>query len=471
MQDMMNTLILQKNAFIENGAPDINLRKDRLTRAINLLVENRSELTQAINEDFGNRSQDQSDFTDILSSIDALKHAQKHIDKWMKPERRKAAFPLGLMGAKSTIQIGPKGSVGVVSPWNFPISLLFMPLAGILAAGNQAILKPSEFTPKTSTLIEQLIAKYFDPLEVAIFTGGPEVGAEFSKLPFDHLVFTGATSIAKHVMRAAAENLVPLTLELGGKSPTLVGSSANFEVATHRIMAAKTLNAGQICLAPDYVYLPEGNVGNFVNQAKISVARLYDGLRDNDDYASLISQRHYDRLRGYIDDAKVKGATIIEINPKDENFKQQPHFKMPPTLILNPTDDMLVMQDEIFGPLLPIKTYTSIQQAINFVNEGNRPLALYYFGEDKVEEAHVLSSTVSGGATINDCIFHCAQEDLPFGGIGPSGMGVYHGIDGFYEFSHRKSVYRQIKNDKVLSMFRPPYGEGIKKQMDKMIKN
>jgi len=337
------------------------------------------------------------------------------------------------MGAKSTIQIGPKGSVGVVSPWNFPISLLFMPLAGILAAGNQAILKPSEFTPKTSALIEQLIAKYFDPLEVASFTGGPEVGAEFSKLPFDHLVFTGATSIAKHVMRAAAENLVPLTLELGGKSPTLIGSSANFEVATHRIIAAKTLNAGQI--------------------------------------ASLISQRHYDRLKGYIDDAKVKGAIIIEVNPQNENFEQQPHYKIPPTLILNPTDDMLVVQDEIFGPLLPIKTYASIQEAINFVNKGDRPLALYYFGEDKAEEAHVLESTMSGGVTINDCIFHCAQEDLPFGGIGPSGMGVYHGIDGFYEFSHRKSVYHQIKNDKVLSIFRPPYGEGIKKQMNKMIKN
>lgn len=470
-KNMETLLVAQKLAFIKNGAPSLDVRKDRISRAIALLVDNRHALTQAICDDFGNRSKSQSDLTDILSSIDALRHAKKHMDKWAKPERRKTSFPLNILGARAIIENGPKGSVGIMSPWNFPISLLFMPLAGVLAAGNHAVLKPSEFTPLTSALLQDLIPKYFDPLEVAIFTGGPDIGAAFSALAFDHLVFTGATSIAKHVMRAAAENLVPLTLELGGKSPTIVGTTADLGVATHRIMAAKTLNAGQICLAPDYVYLPDGSIDDFVKTAKSSIEKLYNGLVENDDYAAVINERHFERLTHYVEDARAKGATIIEINPNNENFSRQENYKIPPMLILNATDEMLVMQDEIFGPLLPVKTYQSIQDCIDFINKGERPLALYYFGHDKTEEKHILSSTVSGGVTINDCIFHCAQEDLPFGGIGASGMGVYHGKDGFFEFSHRTPIYRQIKSEKILSMFRPPYGETIKSQMDKLISN
>jgi coniferyl-aldehyde dehydrogenase len=457
-KNMETLLVAQKLAFIKNGAPSLDVRKDRISRAIALLVDNRHALTQAICDDFGNRSKSQSDLTDILSSIDALRHAKKHMDKWAKPERRKTSFPLNILGARAIIENGPKGSVGIMSPWNFPISLLFMPLAGVLAAGNHAVLKPSEFTPLTSALLQDLIPKYFDPLEVAIFTGGPDIGAAFSALAFDHLVFTGSTSIAKHVMRAAAENLVPLTLELGGKSPTIVGTTADLGVATHRIMAAKTLNAGQICLAPDYVYVPDGSIDEFVKIAKSSIEKLYN-------------ERHFERLTHYVEDARAKGATIIEINPNNENFSRQENYKIPPMLILNATDEMLVMQDEIFGPLLPVKTYQSIQDCIDFINKGERPLALYYFGHDKTEEKHILSSTVSGGVTINDCIFHCAQEDLPFGGIGASGMGVYHGKDGFFEFSHRTPIYRQIKSEKILSMFRPPYGETIKSQMDKLISN
>jgi coniferyl-aldehyde dehydrogenase len=470
-KNMETLLVAQKLAFIKNGAPSLDVRKDRISRAIALLVDNRHALTQAICDDFGNRSKSQSDLTDILSSIDALRHAKKHMDKWAKPERRKTSFPLNILGARAIIENGPKGSVGIMSPWNFPISLLFMPLAGVLAAGNHAVLKPSEFTPLTSALLQDLIPKYFDPLEVAIFTGGPDIGAAFSALAFDHLVFTGSTSIAKHVMRAAAENLVPLTLELGGKSPTIVGTTADLGVATHRIMAAKTLNAGQICLAPDYVYVPHGSIDEFVKIAKSSIEKLYNGLVENDDYATVINERHFERLTHYVEDARAKGATIIEINPNNENFSRQENYKIPPMLILNATDEMLVMQDEIFGPLLPVKTYQSIQDCIDFINKGERPLALYYFGHDKTEEKHILSSTVSGGVTINDCIFHCAQEDLPFGGIGASGMGVYHGKDGFFEFSHRTPIYRQIKSEKILSMFRPPYGETIKSQMDKLISN
>ncbi|MEM1151507.1 MAG: aldehyde dehydrogenase family protein, partial [Pseudomonadota bacterium] len=315
-----------------------------------------------------------------------------------------------------------------------------------------------------------MFAKAYSPEEVAVFTGGPEVGAEFSSLPFDHMIFTGATSIAKHVMRAAAENLVPLTLELGGKSPVILGRSANMEKAASRIMAGKTLNAGQICLAPDYAFVPEDKTGEFVGAATAAVEKMFPtGLKDNDDYTSVVNQRHFDRITGYIEEARDKGAEVIEINPADENFSQQPHHKIPPTLIMNPSDDMKVMQDEIFGPVLPIKSYTQTQEAVAYVNANDRPLGLYYFGEDAGEKDMVLNSTTSGGVTVNDVIFHVAQEDLPFGGVGPSGMGSYHGYDGFREFSHAKSIYTQTGSE-LLAMMRPPYGEKFRKQVSGRVK-
>ncbi|MCL4163043.1 UNVERIFIED_CONTAM: hypothetical protein GTU68_005188, partial [Idotea baltica] len=373
-------------------------------------------------EDFGHRSVDQSGFTDIASSIMTLKHAKKHVRQWMRPEKRKVDFPLNLLGSKAQLQYQPKGVIGVLSPWNFPVNLTFTPLAGVFAAGNRTMIKPSEFTEHTSELMKALFAQYYDEEEVAVCTGGPEVGAEFTKLPFDHILFTGATSIAKHVMRAAADNLVPLTLELGGKSPVILGRSANMEKAANRIMAGKTLNAGQICLAPDYAFVPQEKTAEFTAAATQAVAKMYpSGLKDNDDYTSVINQRHYDRIMGYIDDAKAKGAEVIEINPMNENFSQQPHHKIPPHIVVNPTDDMAVMQDEIFGPILPIKSYADAKDAVDYINKNDRPLGLYYFGEDASEREHVLNNTTSGGVTVNDVLFHVAQEDLPFGGVGPSG--------------------------------------------------
>jgi coniferyl-aldehyde dehydrogenase len=289
-----------------------------------------------------------------------------------------------------------------------------------------------------------------------VFTGGPEVGQAFCGLAFDHIIFTGGTSIARHVMRAAADNLVPLTLELGGKSPTIIGRSADFEQAVTRIMAGKTMNAGQICLAPDYVFAPVEKRDAFVAAATAAVGKMFPTIKDNPDYTAIITQRHYDRIKSYVDDAKAKGATIIEINPAKEDFTQQEHRRIPPTLILDPTDDMKVMQEEIFGPVLPVKTYTEVSEALAYVNAKERPLGLYYFGDDEAETEAVLNSTTSGGVTLNDVIFHVGQEDLPFGGIGPSGMGAYHGRDGFYEFSHKKAVYTQTKNN-ITAAFRPPW--------------
>lgn len=460
----------QKAAHIADGPPSVKRRKDWIDRAIALLVDNKDEIVEALNADFGSRSPVASLMTDVMGSIGPLKHAKAHMEKWMRPEKRKVQFPLGLFGARAHVEYQPLGVVGVISPWNFPFNLTFAPLAGIFAAGNRAMIKPSEYTPACSELMARMFREAYDETEVAVVTGGPAVGEAFSRQPFDHLLFTGAGSIAKHVMRAASENLVPVTLELGGKSPVIVSRTADIEDAAARVMNGKTLNAGQICLAPDYVMVPEEQEGAFVGAAQKAVAKMYPTLKDNPDYTSIINERHYERLMGYIEDARAKGAEIVEINPAHEDFSQQPYHKIPPTIIRNPTEDMKVMQDEIFGPLLPVKTYRDVSETIDYVNSKDRPLGLYYFGQDSNEERRVLERTTSGGVTVNDVIMHVSMEDLPFGGVGPSGMGSYHGIDGFRTFSHAKAVYHQAKAKFIAEMFRPPYTEKKKKTVLSQIK-
>jgi coniferyl-aldehyde dehydrogenase len=468
----MNALLVQqKAAHLRDGAPSAATRIARIDRCIALLIDNRRAIEDALNQDFGARSKDATAFTDIAGSIGPLKHARDNLAKWMRPEKRKVTPAiLGLFGAKAEIRYQPKGVVGIISPWNFPVNLTFAPLAGVLAAGNRAMIKPSEFTPATSELMAVMFAGAFPQEEIAVVTGGPEVGQAFAGLAFDHLIFTGATNIARHVMRAAAENLVPLTLELGGKSPVILGKSADIAVASARIMNGKTLNAGQICLAPDYVLTPRENLEPFVAGAQAAVSRMFPTLKDNPDYTAIVAQRHYDRITAYVDDARAKGARIVELKPESEDLSQQEHRKIAPTLIIDPTDDMLVMQEEIFGPVLPVKTYGAIDEAIAYVNKGDRPLGLYYFGTDEAERDKVLEATTAGGVTINDVVFHVAQENLPFGGVGPSGMGSYHGVDGFREFSHAKSIYTQIKSDKPLQQMRPPYGPSIRKYLDGQLK-
>ena len=464
-QRMEAVLRRQKAAHIAEGAPQAALRIDRLDRCIRLILKHKAAIARALTADFGSRPAEVTGVTDIAASIQPLKHARQHLTGWMRPEKRKTTPALlGLFGAKAEVRFQPKGVIGIISPWNFPVNLTFGPLAGVLAAGNRAMIKPSEFTPATSELMAQMFAEAFDETEIAVFTGGPEVGQAFAGLAFDHLVFTGATSIGRHVMAAAAKNLVPVTLELGGKSPVILSRTADTATAADRIMAGKTLNAGQICLAPDYVLAPADRVDAFVGEATRAVTAMFPTIKDNPDYTAVIADRHYARIQGYLADARAKGAQVVEINPAGEDFSQQEHRKIPPTLVLGATDDMLVMQEEIFGPVLPVVTYGVLDEAIAYVNAHDRPLGLYYFGQDAAEEAKVLANTTSGGVTVNDVIFHVAQEDLPFGGVGPSGMGSYHGVDGFREFSHRRSVYRQIKKDLgPMKALRPPYGEGVRK--------
>ncbi|MES1200509.1 MAG: coniferyl aldehyde dehydrogenase [Pseudomonadota bacterium] len=467
---MAEVLGLQRAACARRGPPSPAVRKDRLTRVISLLLTHKDDLVAAMSADFGARSPDMSMLTDIVGALSPLKYARANVEAWMKPERRKVTpAALGVLGAKGEVRTQPKGVVGVMTPWNFPVQLAIDAIAGAFAAGNRVMLKPSEFTPQTSALLAQLFDLFFDEDEIAVINGGPEIGAAFSSLPFDHLIFTGATSVGRHVMRAAAENLTPVTLELGGKSPVVIGRSANLAKTAARVMAGKTMNAGQVCLAPDYLLTPVEKEDDLVAALSAATAKLYPTMKDNPDYTSVINQRHFDRLRGLLDDARAKGATIVELNPAKEDFTQQEHRKMPPTLILGATDDMGVMQEEIFGPLLPVRRYAAFEETIAEINARPRPLALYYFGDDSAESEALLERTTSGGVTINDVVFHFTQDDLPFGGIGPAGIGAYHGHAGFLEFSHKKAVYRQTASE-LIAMFRPPYGAAFKKQVDARLK-
>jgi coniferyl-aldehyde dehydrogenase len=467
---MQAVLDRQKAAQTSFGPPSLAMRKDRLKRAISMILLHKEELLDAMNADFGARSRDMGMLYDIVGAVQPLREAHKRVAKWMRPQRRKVSPAiLGLLGARSTVRYQPKGVIGIVTSWNFPVQLIMDAVAAAFASGNRVMLKPSEFTPATASLLAQLFDSHFDADEVSVFLGGPEIAAAFTSLPFDHLIFTGSTNVGRHVMRSAADNLTPVTLELGGKSPVVIGRSADLTKTAARVMMGKMMNAGQVCVAPDYAIVPDDRVEAFITAATAATAKMYPTLKENPDYASIITQRHYDRLRGLIDDARRKGARIIEINPAKEDFSQQQHRRMPPTLIVDATNDMAVMQEEIFGPIMPIKRYSAIDDAISAINAGPRPLALYYFGTDKSESENLLERTHAGGVTINDIFWHIAMHDLPFGGIGPSGMGAYHGHRGFLEFSHEKAVYHQTLNE-IIAMFRPPYGAKYRKTMQGLLK-
>ena len=471
-QKMLARLQSQRDSYIAEGFVSAETRIDRIDRAIDILVTHSEAISEAMNEDFGCRPRETNLMTDVTGSIECLKHSKKHLKKWMKTEKRPTMFPLNLLGGRSSITYQPKGVVGVIAPWNFPLGMVFEPLAGVLAAGNRAMIKPSEFTPATSSLITEIVSSAFDPNELTVFNGGPEVGQAFSTLPFDHLIFTGATSVARHIMAAAAENLVPVTLELGGKSPVIITRSADMSEAVQRIMTGKMLNAGQVCIAPDYLMVPEEALEQVIDEATNIVEQMYPTILANKDYTAMVNDRHYQRISKNLADAEERGIRTVTINPADEDFSDNPTQKIAPTLVINPDDDALCMQDEIFGPILPIKTYENFEDTISYINAHPRPLAAYFFGKDKAEEQRFLTGTTSGGVSINDVMFHMLQKDIPFGGVGPSGMGSYHGIEGFKTFSHAKSVYRQPNRIPFakLAGFMPPYGEASEKSIRQKVK-
>ncbi len=471
MTDMIAHLAAQRAAFMAELPVPIAIRKDRLKRAAAMITDHADRFCDALSEDFGHRSRDQSMLTDIGGSIAPIAHALKQVDRWAKREKRPVQFPLGLLGARAWIDYQPKGVVGVIAPWNFPVNLIMSPLAGIFAAGNRAMVKTSEFTPVTAALFEEICATYFDPAELVFVSGGPDVGKAFAELPFDHLIFTGATGIGRHILHAAADNLTPVTLELGGKSPVIMGKNVDVARATERVAIGKMLNAGQICLAPDYVMVSAADEARVVDGLKTAATAMYPTLLANPDYTSIINDRHHQRLNDWLDDARAKGATVETVNPAGEDFVASNSRKMPLHIVTDVTDDMTIMQEEIFGPILPIVRVTGIDDAIAQVNRRDRPLGLYYFGPDEDERRRVLDRTISGGVTIDDVIMHVSMEELPFGGVGPSGMGAYHGHDGFKTFSHAKAVLKQAKFDVAkLAGLKPPYGKATKTSIARQMK-
>ncbi len=472
LEQMNSILQKQRDSFLAEGYPSYEVRIDRLTRLEKLLHENQEDLVKAMSKDFGHRSWHQSVVTDFYGSYEAIKHQKKELKKWMKPEKRRSPFPLGLIGAKSEIHYQPKGVVGNITTWNFPVFVAATPLAGILAAGNRCMVKLTEVTPHTSNLLKTLFEKYFDETEVVGITGGPDTGAAFSSLTLDHIIFTGATSIGKYVLQGAAPNLTPVTLELGGKSPVIVSESADSAESALRIFTGKSFNVGQVCISPDYAFVHESKLEQFIKDVEAHVSTMYPTMLNNNDYSSIVNGRHYERLQSYLQDAKDKGGDVRPINPANEDFtQQQGTHKIPMTLVVNPTDDMKVMTDEIFGPIMSIKPYKDISEVIHFINSGPRPLALYYFGHNAAEQDNVMKNTTSGGVAINDVIAHAGVEDIPFGGIGPSGMGNYHGYEGFKTFSHAKSIFTQSKiyMMKFTGMI-PPYTDKTEKTLEYMTK-
>ncbi|WKD49190.1 aldehyde dehydrogenase family protein [Microbulbifer spongiae] len=458
VSNMECLLEAQKQDFRKNPWPALDIRKHRLQRMITMLKEYKAPLVEAIIHDFGQRSPHQTRLTDINATASAFKHAIKNLPRWLKRERRKSLFPLDFLGAKSTIEYQPIGVVGCISPWNFPIQLALQPLAGILAAGNRVMLKPSELTPATTELLKRAIASHFDDLEIAVITGGAEVASQFSQLAFDHLLFTGSGRIGQKVLQSAAKQLVPVTLELGGKSPVIVGADADLQESALRIMAAKTMNAGQICLAPDYVFVPEANIAPFIQACHNAVKQLYPTIKGNRDYTAIINKCHMQRVLSLLKQAQQENSEIIALTSNNDFLIEEEQCLMVPHLIVDPEENLDVMREEIFGPLLVLKSYQTLSQVIHYINSRANPLALYYFGKNKVEQRQLIKETCSGGMTINDAMLHAAQEDLPFGGVGASGIGAYHGIHGFKRFSHAKAIYTQSNFvARLAAKMRPPF--------------
>ena len=443
----------QRSAFGAAGGLDATARHRALEALEGRLKDHTEALAEAIDRDFRARSRHETRLLEIFPALEAIRHARRHLRAWMKP--RRVATSLWFRPGTSRIVAQPLGVVGIVVPWNYPVYLAVGPLVAAIAAGNRALVKMSEAAPATGALLARLVAERFDPTVLQVINGGPEVGRAFAALPFDHLLFTGSTEVGRHVMRSAAEHLVPVTLELGGKSPAIVGRGIDVAEAAGRILYGKCLNAGQTCIAPDYALVPEERLEAFITAAQAAVARMYPRLRDNPDYTAIVDDRHHARLTEALDEVRQAGARIVPINPAAEDFASSP--RIPPTLVMGAPEGSRLMREEIFGPILPVVPYRTLDEAIAYVNARPRPLALYVFDHDEAAIAKVLERTVSGGVTVNETILHIAQEALPFGGVGPSGMGEYHGHAGFLRFSKQKAVFRQSRLN-GLKLFRPPYG-------------
>jgi len=450
--DLHRILDCQRAAFLNAGPPDLKQRRTDLRRLKAEILKRRTEIVRALKTDFGQRSERESAIVELIPLVQSINYMIAHLGRWMKPERRhvSAYFQFG----RAWVIRQPVGVVGIIAPWNYPLSLALVPLATAIAAGNRVMLKPSEFTPSTSEAISGIVRAVFPPEQVSVVTGDGEVGAAFSALPFDHILFTGSTMVGKKVAEAAARNLTPVTLELGGKSPVVIEPGFSIQRVANRVAFGKLTNAGQTCIAPDYVLVHEDDRDAFATAWQSAVKKLYPGgYVGSPDYTAILNQHHYERLSGLIRDAEEHGAQIIRMG----NDSVASHV-LAPVLVLNVKPEMAIMQEEIFGPVLPVLTYRNLNEAISFINARPRPLALYYFGDNRVERDRLLKRTVSGNVTINATLMHYVQDDLPFGGIGDSGIGAYHGKEGFIALTHARGVYRQGRFN-AATLLQPPFGK------------
>ena len=445
---METTLAIMRAAAQAERIPGAAVRRHRLDALRHMVTQNRGEIARAIDADFGGRPVPETELLEVVPLLGAIRHARSHLARWMRDERR--APSLAFRGGRAWVRHEPLGVVGIVSPWNFPLYLCLGPLVDALAAGNRAMIKPSELTPRFSDLLCTLVGTAFAPDEVAVITGDADVARQFTALPFDHLVFTGSTAVGRHVMRAAAENLTPVTLELGGKSPAIVTKGYPLDAAARAIAQGKFLNAGQICIAPDYALVPAGQEEALAQAVLAAAEASYPSALAGRDYTSVITGQHRTRLEDAIAEAEDAGARILRA-------KGDWHGRMPPTVVLNAPERGRLMTEEIFGPVLPIVPCGDLDEALAFVNRHDRPLALYAFARDRATQRRILDGAISGGVTLNGTIAHIAQENLPFGGVGASGMGAYHGRDGFRRLSHARAVFRPGPID-AFALLRPPFG-------------
>lgn len=445
----------QRAAFLKAQEPSRAERLADLDALKRLIVENQSRLVAAVNTDYGSRSDFETRFAEIFPVVDGIHDARRCLRRWMKPRRRGVDRLTSFPGAHNSVIPQPLGVVGVIVPWNFPLMLSFSPLVSVFAAGNRAMVKMSENSAALADTLIELVPKYFSADKLAFFADGGGRGPAFSSLPFDHLIFTGSGGTGRSVMANAARNLTPVTLELGGKCPAIVAPDFPIKTAAERILWGKTFNAGQVCLAVDHVFLPRGSESAFVDQCRNLFAKRYPNI-NRGDFTAIIDQRSYDRLTRTLEDARAKGAALINLaEGQTPDTKQR---KFAPHIVLNPTPDMEVMRREIFGPILPVLTYDKVEEVVDAINAGDRPLALYPFTNHAATRDTIIANTRSGGVTVNDVIQHVAQHDLPFGGVGASGMGCYHGREGFEAFSKLRPVFRQARISTVQLFLQPPYG-------------
>jgi coniferyl-aldehyde dehydrogenase len=470
VQNLSALLERQRSSFRAEGEVTYATRVDRLKRLKALIVENKKEFATTTKREYDNqRSYEFSLFSEYASKVEAIDYSIKHLKGWMKPIARKANKPMNFLGGRSQVRFFPKGVVGIISPWNLPFGLTVAPLTSALAAGNRALLKPSEYVPETAALFAEVVPKYFSEDEVAVVTGGADISQRFAELPFDHLLFTGSTNVGAQVMQAASKNLVPVTLELGGKSPVVIGRGAKLDLTGTRLTFGKLLNGGQLCLSPDYVLVPEELEEQLIARVVDEAQSMYPNMTENTDYTGIINEKHFARLQNYIDDAVAKGAKVTIVGA-DVTRPSENSRRMPLHILQNVTEDMQVMHEEIFGPVLPIMTYRDITEVPGKIEPRQNPLALYYFGKDKREQEYLLNHVPSGGVCVNDITLHYVQADLPFGGIGASGMGAYHGPEGFRNMSHERAIYSQTMID-VLPIIgaRPPFGDKFRATISKVL--